>query len=292
MSAERLGWNRLGPWLTLGRVSNLPTVWSNCLAAWLMGGGGSGGRFLILGVGATCVYLGGMFLNDALDANFDRQYRRERPIPAGTVGERSVWWGAAGALGIGLILLGSLGPVTLKLALLLVLAVIIYNVTHKFISFSPGLMALCRYLLFLCAGSVAVQGVTGQTAWSAVALAVYIVGLSYIARGESRGGLTRWWPLTGLALPLVLAGFMNAPADWLRAGVAAPALIFALWTLRSLSHLARQDPDGARQTVSGLLAGIVLVDLVALMPAPFPWGVVLLVLFATALVLQRTVPAT
>src|SRR5213594_1545943 len=31
--------------LILGRASNVPTVWSNCLAGWLLGGGGSIGRF-------------------------------------------------------------------------------------------------------------------------------------------------------------------------------------------------------------------------------------------------------
>ena len=28
--------------LDLGRVSNIPTVWTNCLAGWLLGGGGRG----------------------------------------------------------------------------------------------------------------------------------------------------------------------------------------------------------------------------------------------------------
>jgi hypothetical protein len=30
--------------LVLGRVSNLPTVWSNCLAGWWLGGGGNFGN--------------------------------------------------------------------------------------------------------------------------------------------------------------------------------------------------------------------------------------------------------
>ena len=76
----------------LGRVSNLPTVWSNCLAGWVLGGGGftgdEPGRVLLLGAGATLLYLGGMFLNDAWDAPFDRQHRPERPIPSGAIRER------------------------------------------------------------------------------------------------------------------------------------------------------------------------------------------------------------
>ena len=61
--------------LVLGRVSNLPTVWTNCLAGWLLGGGGDWTRFAWLCAGATLVYVGGMFLNDAFDAEFDAQGR-------------------------------------------------------------------------------------------------------------------------------------------------------------------------------------------------------------------------
>ncbi|HEY0550448.1 MAG TPA: UbiA family prenyltransferase, partial [Verrucomicrobiae bacterium] len=71
--------------LLLGRVSNLPTVWSNCLAGWLLGGGGEWPQFAVLCGGATLLYVGGMFLNDAFDAEFDAQHRRERPIPSGAI---------------------------------------------------------------------------------------------------------------------------------------------------------------------------------------------------------------
>ena len=38
--------------LILGRVSNLPTVWLNCLAGWRLGGGGNYWKlpFLLLGL--------------------------------------------------------------------------------------------------------------------------------------------------------------------------------------------------------------------------------------------------
>src|SRR5438552_468570 len=64
--------------LVLGRVSNLPTVWSNCLAAWLLAGGGLSRRLGILCAAASLLYTGGMFLNDAFDVEFDRKYRTER----------------------------------------------------------------------------------------------------------------------------------------------------------------------------------------------------------------------
>src|SRR5437870_4696749 len=65
--------------LILGRVSNLPTVWSNCLSGWWLGGGRHAEKLPFLFLGAALLYVGGMFLNDAFDAVFDRQYRPERP---------------------------------------------------------------------------------------------------------------------------------------------------------------------------------------------------------------------
>src|SRR3954467_13369572 len=78
--------------LILGRTSNLPTVWSNCLAGWLLAGGGNAHNLFPLLLGATLLYVGGMYLNDAFDAAFDAQYRRERPIPSGAISLSAVWW--------------------------------------------------------------------------------------------------------------------------------------------------------------------------------------------------------
>ena len=75
--------SRLRTLLILGRVSNLPTVWSNCLAGWWLAGAGSAGKLPLLLLGISAQYIGGMYLNDAFDADFDRQRRAARPIPSG-----------------------------------------------------------------------------------------------------------------------------------------------------------------------------------------------------------------
>jgi 4-hydroxybenzoate polyprenyltransferase len=173
-----------------------------------------------------------------------------------------------------------------------VLAVVLYDVIHKALPLSPFLMAFCRFLLVLAAGSAATHGLSGGTAWSALVLAGYIVGLSYVAKVESRSDIFSWWPLVGLLLPFVLAAFVNAPVTWASPRVLGPIAVLAIWTLRSVSHLARPGFDGPRHTVSGLLAGIVLVDLVAVMPETVAGGLVFIALFVAALVLQRKVPAT
>src|SRR6266513_3001707 len=105
----------LRTFLVLGRASNLPTVWSNCLAGWLLGGGGTFRRFVLLCAGSTFLYLGGMYLNDAFDAQFDQQHRRERPIPSGLVGQEDVWRWGVGLLVLGFLALLFFGKTTLIL---------------------------------------------------------------------------------------------------------------------------------------------------------------------------------
>src|SRR2546421_4438008 len=119
------------PLLVLGRVSNLPTVWSNCLAGWWLGGAGKTERLPLLFVGASFLYLGGMFLNDAFDIEFDQQFRTERPIPSGAISLAAVWrWGLL-LLGLGGVCLISLGPRTGVLGVVLVFFILLYDAIHK-----------------------------------------------------------------------------------------------------------------------------------------------------------------
>ncbi|MBM3871728.1 MAG: prenyltransferase, partial [Verrucomicrobia bacterium] len=131
--------------LVLGRISNLPSVWTNCLAGWLLAGGGDWARFAWLCAGATLVYVGGMFLNDACDAAFDTQHRRERPIPAGAISRQAVWRWSALLLVAGTGSLGWLGREPAILALQLLACVVLYDVFHKQLDWSPVLMAACRF---------------------------------------------------------------------------------------------------------------------------------------------------
>jgi hypothetical protein len=276
--------------LILGRVSNLPTVWSNCLAGWLLGDGGDYDKFLLLCLGATGLYLGGMFLNDSFDAEFDRQRRRERPIPSGTISERAVWCWGFGWLGFGAVVLVTLGKTTAMLALLLMVAILVYDAVHKLITFSPLLMAGCRFLLYLVAASVSAAGVTGLTIWSALVLGAYIAGVSYVALRESANSPMPYWPCLLLAPPLVLAYVVNADAERSRSLVLSALVL--LWIVRCC-RLSLWGPNrNLGRTVAGLLAGIVLIDVLAVAPEPYPTGLVFLLFLGTALLLQRFVPPT
>lgn len=276
--------------LVLGRISNLPSVWTNCLAGWLLAGGGDWARFAWLCAGATLVYVGGMFLNDACDAAFDTQHRRERPIPAGAISRQAVWGWSALLLVAGTGMLGWLGREPAILALQLLACVVLYDVFHKQLDWSPVLMAACRLFLVLTAAASGAQGVDGLAIWSAAVLACYIIGLSYLARRESAPGLIRYWPLGLLAAPLVLAFIVND--GFFREKAMVASAMVALWVLRCLRPTFWQSPPNIGKTVSGLLAGICLVDLVAVADQPPQVGVCFFACFGLALLCQRFVPAT
>lgn len=281
---------RLRVFLVLGRVSNLPTVWSNCTAAWLIAGGGSVPRLVFAAMGASILYIGGMYLNDAFDADFDRRHRATRPIPLGLVDEQTVW-----LLGSALTLAGSLvlwvfAGASALITLLLAGAVVLYDALHKHVSFSPLLMALCRFLLFLAAAQTGIEGINGLVIWSAIALAGWIVGLSYLARRESLiSAPLDAWPLLALGIPMVLAAFANQGSH--RAKALALGTVVVVWAWRCIRLTFGKVPRNVGATVSGLLAAICLVDLLAAAPNG-AWTLFFVGCFGSCLLFQRHVPAT
>lgn len=282
--------NRLRTFLILGRVSNLPTVWSNCLAGWWLGGGGNFKSLPFLLAGATFLYVGGMFLNDAFDAEFDTRHRQERPIPSGMIEPDLVWrWGLA-FLALGVVSLLWPGKVTGGLGVALAFCVILYDAVHKLIAFSPVLMGVCRFFLYVLAASTGVNGVSGWCIWGGLALAAYVVGLSYVARRESTRDPLHYWPLFFLAAPVVLA--MIIDVNGYREGALLLSAVLGLWVLRCLRHTLWSAERDLGRTVSGLLAGIVFVDWLAVADAPNNAAIVFVFLFGLALLLQRIVPAT
>ena len=67
--------------LRLGRISNLPTVWTNVLTGAVLAAGvgeALSGKLPLLLIALSLFYVGGMFLNDAFDAEFDAKNRPEQ----------------------------------------------------------------------------------------------------------------------------------------------------------------------------------------------------------------------
>ena len=282
--------SKLRTLLLLGRVSNLPTVWSDCLAGWWLGGGGSWPALACVTLSASLLYEGGMFLNDAFDAEFDRRHRRLRPIPSGAISEREVWqWGLTW-LALGLATVGWLGIPVVAWAAVLCGLILLYNAVHKWAPVAPVLMGSCRWCVYLLAASTAGQGVTGEVIWKGLALGAYVVGVSCLARKENSRARINLWPALLLATPLVFAGLIDDGSGWEAAVVYA--LFLAAWTSWALSRSLGPAEPNLPYTVSCLLAGIVLVDGLAVANASEPRAALFALWFALALWLQRSIPAT
>ncbi|HEX5220017.1 MAG TPA: UbiA family prenyltransferase [Verrucomicrobiae bacterium] len=280
---------RIRTLLILGRVSNVPTVWSNCLAAWLLNGGGNWIAFGLLCTGATLLYVGGMFLNDAFDADFDRQFRAERPIPSGQIAERDVWWIGSLLIFFGWLFLFLVGGKVALFASLLVAAIVLYDAIHKHTEGAPFIMAACRFLLYLVAAAATLHVVSEPVFWHGLALAAYIVGLSFLARKESGQGKVALIPLLFLVAPVIANVGVNPDRNAL-SWIAGVMLLFWMgWCVREV--LIQAKPNVGK-VVAGLLAGIVLVDCAALPQLTADVILVFAGLFLLALMLQRTIPAT
>ena len=297
--------------LVLGRVSNLPTIRSNCLCGWLIGMSFSGEEqidwfvFGLLILGATGLYVGGMYLNDACDAVWDRKHRPERPIPAGLIAGKTVWSLGIGMMAGGMFFLCLQGGTTALLALCLFNLIFIYIFAHKGLSCSPVLIAGCRLLLILLAACYGYTHSTGTdtvpvsffnssaaglAVWAGLVLFAYVTGLSLLAKDESEPGLVRVWPCLLLALPIGLAALLNS-GDYRRDAMMMSAIL-GLWVLRSLRTTFWVEETDIGRTVGGLLAGIVLVDLLAVALVSSGLAVIFIGFFVLALAAQRWVPAT
>ncbi len=286
--------------LELGRVSNLPTVWSNCLAGALLGGALLGGELMNLAplgwtvLATSLMYLGGMFLNDAFDADWDRRHNTGRPIPRGDADVGEVWfWGllllAAGPLLLALLPApqGGRAP-ALYAALALAAAILAYDALHKRLSLSPWIMGCCRLLVYLTAG-LAAGAMTPLLLLGGLALMGYIVGITYVARTEHLNHPGAWWPLLLFAAPALLA-------LWQLRGQPASALTLALllgWIGLQLRQLLPGPRRNVRAGVGGLLAGIPLVDASALAGIG-QWlaAAAALAAFAATLLSQRLIAGT
>jgi hypothetical protein len=134
------------------------------------------------------------------------------------------------------------------------------------------------------------DGVAGEAIWKGLALACYIVGLSCLARKESAPVRIQYWPCILLTAPLVVAGLFDDGPEHRAAAMGSVLLIlWVVWTL--LQTFGREHPNIGR-AVSRLLAGIALVDLLAVADLSHPAAVLFPVWFFLALLLQRFIPAT
>jgi hypothetical protein len=253
----------------------------------------------VLLLSGSAFYEGGMFLNDAFDADVDARERPNRPIPSGQVARSTVYWVGFGLLAAGLALLTLAVPLrltqpgfgTIWAGAFTCAAVLVYNRWHKGHAWSPIVMGACRAGLYATA-ALAVSGQLGrELLWGAGALWLYIVGLTHIARFETGKLLDRAWISLFVFAPLLVAAptllHRLAPLPLL----CAAALL--VWSVRSLSFALRGGPGQIPRAVVSLIAGVSLVD--ALFISLYAPPLLVLPVFGAFLLTlkwQRRIPGT
>ncbi|NQZ02007.1 MAG: UbiA family prenyltransferase, partial [Bdellovibrionales bacterium] len=191
--------------LKLGRVSNLPTVWSNVMLVVALYTPNLEAQTLLLMLffcfAGSFAYIGGMFLNDAFDADYDRQHQPFRPIPAGEISRAAVF-----SIGFLLLLLsfvcfclvqldmtfdftgtGSSFFINFRPYFLIVSAglygsIVLYDWIHKKFAFSVLFMAAARSFLILTVATTIVNIMFIPGLIAAAVHFVYVCSLTIVAR--------------------------------------------------------------------------------------------------------------
>lgn len=275
--------------LAAGRVANLPSVVSNVVLgavvfgvfgqiSWPAVAGGCGcGMFL---------YLGGCFLNDWWDRNWDKENKPDRAVPSGRLSGGLLLGLAIFCFVIGMGLSLVLGPIAVSFALLIVVLILVYSFIHKRTSFGVIPMGLCRALLYFLGffsanpefylweiSDGAFVYYVDFTDWvsllfcPAIGLLSYIAGLSLLARHEARGdqpSASRVVAYFLLFLPIL------THAVWTGSQVPLLAVLSALPFLIVVFLATRRIKTSIGAGVSSLLAAIPLLDFVLVFP--LAWG--------------------
>lgn len=251
------------------------------------------------------LYGGGNFFNDWVDRAWDAEHRPERALPGALFPPRLYATLALLLVCAGVALAWAANWRSAMVAVILVFWILVYTVFHKRSAWAVIPMGLCRALLPIM-GYVAVYPYVNMIWPAAIGLLLYIAGLSLSARYESMKKPPKRVALMARGLLLATAvslALCNRFFFLERLPSILATFPYLTWTGFCLKFWRRAVP----KLVSGLLAGIPLVDWIVLLPVfltlldnsragvgAFTIGclVVSPLAFIAALLLQRLAPAT
>ena len=278
--------------LRLGRISNLPTVWTNVLAGSVIAGGDRHpDRITLIMMAMTAFYVGGMYLNDFFDREIDARDRPGRPIHAGEIRAGTVSSIGFGLLATGIALMIPFGLAATIWGALLAGAIVLYDVWHKGNVLSPLVMGACRALVYIgtgaaLAGNISTAMMIGAVRWRATWQASPMPRNRKTSTELEISGRWRCWLSRCLSpCPLCSADGSSSP------------LSCCCWrqTRFAIRLLAKRPvPGSVPLAVSGLIAAICLVDALAI--ALNGGGVLLVAICAFGYPLtrlfQKSIPGT
>jgi 4-hydroxybenzoate polyprenyltransferase len=292
------------------RLPNVFTAMADIGLAALAAGAlpGRWGTFLLVLLGSSCLYCAGMVWNDYFDVAQDLEERPFRPIPSGRVGRRTAAWLGAGLLTAGVVLAALAGVQEdgyregpLLLAGLLAAAILLYDGWLKRTWAGPLGMGACRFLNVLLGLSALAAEVGAWGIDLALAVGVYIVGVTWFARTEAH--FSKRDMLRAAAVVMAAGLLLALPLPMLAADRQPPATTSPLFVYLLAAFgfvigipvrwaIEQPTPPRVQAAVKSAVLGLVAFDAVLATALAGTGGLVLLAFLPPALYLGRWIYST
>lgn len=295
---------RAKAWLEIVRLPNIFTAVADPIAGALVVGAAwtDGLLIALVALASACLYAFGMILNDWNDYRKDLRERPQRPLPSGRIRR----WEA---LLIALVLmfcgagLGWLaGSSASSVSVLLIAAIVLYDVLLKHVPIAPGIMGLCRALnLLLGMSAVPAAHVSAPghlRLWILLAMALYVCGVTMFARREAEARQSLWLAVGAGVCLLGLSALAGLPLMFSEREADVLGYVWLAVLAGGLIHLMgrailRPAPDRIQPAVKFAVLGIILFDAALVtfalgLPASLP----IVALMAPALLLGRWLYST
>ena len=254
----------------------------------------------LLLISSAGLYLGGMVLNDVFDAKLDAIERPERPIPSGRISRK-----AAGIFGALLMIIGTacaaaVGQGSLLIAVLIVVAVLLYDGYLKSTISAPLGMGTCRFLNLMLGASAAgtITSVWQTTPMTVAAgLGIYIIGVTGFAKNEA-GKSSSIGLFAGVAVMLCGIGLDAWLVTTSGTKDAIPGCQMALLILglnvllRAATVVSNPQPGRIQRTVGLMLLCIIFLDALMVfgLTGDVKHAVLIIMLVAPASLVRRFIP--
>lgn len=279
----------------LVRLPNLPTALADiCLGALVAHALPQHGlSFGLLLLASACLYCAGMVWNDYFDREQDRRERPSRPLPSGRVFPAQAVRLGCVLIATGLLLAGLVGGPSIGVAIGLAAAILLYDGWLKRTWVGPMAMGACRFLNVLLGVSACGSLLGPRGVHLAAIVGLYIVGVTWLARTEARTSNRN--ALRGAAAVMLFSLILALPLPIFlpphqHSSFLFPYLLVGLgfWVGMSVvGAIANPAPARVQAAVKRALMGLILLDAVLASATAGEVGLLILVLLAPSLYLNR-----
>lgn len=194
----------------LGRIASLPTVISNCIAGWVLSGGGNLGKLFLLCIGMSFLQIAISWLTVLVDVKNEGEYQRMYPWLSTRLSLRAPWVLCVTFIGVGMLLSIACSQAIGLVACCIVLIGLCIACTHRVFFLAALLPGFLRAFYYIAGGCVAWGGLLGYSLWGAVGILFFMFGAGFVTRQKWNAELRSLFvPFVAFLVPLILALIIN-----------------------------------------------------------------------------------